>query len=204
MTKQNMPLICVLLAVALVLGATRLYPGGTLENPRAVGFDWSHNYLTQLFRPAAVNGQANTGRPWAIAGMWLFCCGIGELFRRLARQMVSTWHGKWVRIFGTAAMAYASLTVTRMHDLMVTIATVFFVCAAVVLLHWLWSRRRLPQCIAGIANLILVLTASFVYYGQIALATLPALQKLVFLSSAAWLFWLAKPSTPLLAKSASA
>ena len=89
MAKQNVPLICVVLALALVLVATCLYPGGTLGYPRAVGFDWSRNYLTQMFRPVAVNGQPNTARPWAIAGMWLFCIAIGELFRRLARQMVA-------------------------------------------------------------------------------------------------------------------
>jgi hypothetical protein len=180
--------------LALILVATRLYPGGTLDDPTVVGFDWSRHYLTQLFRPVALNGEMNAGRPYAAVAMWLFCVGMAELFRQLAKEMGSTTHGKWVRIFGIATMVYAALTVTRMHDLMVTIALVFFISAEVVLLHWLWRRSQLPQWTAGIANLALLLTAAFVYYGQVAMVVLPTLQKLVFLSSVGWLFWLHKSS----------
>jgi len=35
MSKRQLPLICVLLALALVLVATRFYPGGTLDDPSA-------------------------------------------------------------------------------------------------------------------------------------------------------------------------
>src|SRR5262245_1931010 len=123
MNKRHVPLICVLLAFALMLVATRLYPDGTLDNdPTVAGFDWSRPYLTQLFRPIALNGEVNAARPYAVAGMWLFCIGMAELFRQLAKEMTATRHGKWVNIFGIASMVYAALTVTGMHDLMVTIA----------------------------------------------------------------------------------
>jgi hypothetical protein len=204
MDKRKIPLVCVLVALSLVGIATQLYGGGTLEDPTAVGFDWRRNYLTQLFRPLAVSGAANAARPYAIAGMWIFCVGIAELFRQLADRMMSTWHGKWVRIFGIAAMVYAALTVTRMHDLMVTIASVFTVLADVVLLDWLWRRRQMPQCIAGIATLALLLVASFIYQRQVAWAVLPTLQKLVFLCSVGWLFWIHKRRDVPLARSASA
>jgi hypothetical protein len=118
--------------------------------------------------------------------------------------MATTRHGKWVNIFGIATMVYAALTVTRMHDLMVAIALVFFILVELVLLDWLWRRRQLPQWIAGVANLVLLLTTSFVYYGQIATVVLPTLQKLVFLSSVSWLFWLHKRSDIALARSVSA
>src|SRR5947209_9688461 len=129
MDKRKVPLVCVLLALALVLIATRLYPGGTLDDPTAVGFDWWRNYLTQLFRPVALNGEANAARPYAIAGVWLFSIGIAELFRQLAAGLASTRHAKWVRIFGIASAVYAALTVTRMHDLMVMIAAGFTIAA---------------------------------------------------------------------------
>ena len=79
MNKRRVPLICVLLALALVLVATRFYPGGTLDDPTVVGFDWSRHYLTHLFRPVALNGQQNAAMPYAVAGMWLFCVGMAEL-----------------------------------------------------------------------------------------------------------------------------
>src|SRR5262249_22102586 len=67
---------------------------------------------------------------------------MAELFRQLAHVMGLTRHGKWVRIFGMAAMVYAALTVTRMHDLMVTIALAFFVGAEIVFLHLVLPRRQ--------------------------------------------------------------
>jgi hypothetical protein len=190
MNKRQLPLIGVLLGFALILVATRFYPGGTLDDPTAVGFDWSRNYLTNLFRPSALNGQKNAAMPYAVAGMWLICGGMAELFRQLAKGMASTWHAKWVRIFGIAAMVYAALTVTPMHDLMVTIALVFLVAAEMVLLDWLWQRRQFPQWIAGMAHLALLLSATFVYYREVAMVALPTLQKLVFLSLTGWLLWL--------------
>ena len=136
--------------------------------------------------------------------MWLFCLGMAELFRQLAKGMAPSRHGKWVQIFGIAGTVYAALTVTAMHDLMVTIALVFFVAAEIALLDWLWRRRQLPQWIAGVANLALLLTAAFVYYRGVATVALPTLQKLVFLSSAGWLLWLHKRSAEALASSTSA
>ena len=204
MDRRIAPLICVLLALALLLVATQLYPGGTLDDPSAIGFDWGRNYLTQLFRPAALSGQTNSARPYAVAGLWLFCIGMAELFRQLANGMASTRHAKWVRILGIASMVYAALTVTRMHDLMVTISSGFTVSVDIVLLDWLWRRRLLPQWIAGSANLTLLLAAMFVYYGQIAWVVLPTLQKLSFLSSSAWLFWLLKRSDVAQTRPASA
>jgi hypothetical protein len=128
--------------------------------------------------------------PYAVAGMWLICVGMAELFRQLAKGMGSTWHAKWVRIFGIATSVYAALTVTPMHDLMVTIALVFLVAAEMVLLDWLWQRRQFPLWIAGMANLALLLSAAFTYYREVAMVALPTLQKLVFLLSTGWLLWL--------------
>ena len=97
-------------------------------------------------------------------------------------------------------MVYAALTVTPMHDLMVTIALVLFVAAEMVLLDGLWQRRQFLQWIAGMSNLTLLLIASFVYYRQVATV---ALQKLVFASSAGWLLWLHRRSAGTLASSTS-
>jgi hypothetical protein len=189
MNKRQLPLICILVGLALVLLATRFYPGGTLDDPTVVGFDWSRHYLTHLFRPLALNGRVNPAMPYAVAGMWFWCVGMAEAFRQLAQGMASTRHGKWVRIFGIASMVYAGLTVTPMHDLMVTIALVFFVAAEIVLLDWLYQRRQRLQWIAGMASLALLLASSFIYYRQTAVEILPLLQKLVFLTSMGWVLW---------------
>jgi hypothetical protein len=204
MNKRHLPLICILLGCALVLLATRFYPGGTLDDPTVAGFDWSRHYLTNLFRPMALNGQQNPARPYAIVGVWMYCAGMAELFRQLAAGMAPARHAKWVQISGIAAMVYSALTVTRMHDLMVTISFGFTVAADVVLLDWLWRRRQLPQWIAGIANLVVLFIVAFVYYGEVGMVALPTLQKLTFLSSTTWLLWLHKSSATSLSSSTPA
>lgn len=196
MNTRQLPLAGTLLGCAFVLVATRLYPGGTLDDSSFVGFDWSRHYLTNLFRPVALNGQKNAAMPYAVAGMWLFCAGMAELFRQLATEMAPARHGKWVQICGIAAAVYAALAVTPMHDLMVAIALVFQIAAEVVLLDWLRRRRQLGALIAGLASLTLLLAAGVVYYGAVATAALPSLQKSVFLSSAAWLLYVHRRSSP--------
>ncbi|MFN7919179.1 MAG: hypothetical protein U0Q16_03730 [Bryobacteraceae bacterium] len=166
-----------------------------MEDPTAIGFDWSRNYVTQLFRPVAANGEANAARPYAVGGMWIFCGGIGVLFRQLSARMEPRVHGKWVEISGIAAMVYAALTVTRMHDLMISIALTFFVVANLVTLVWLWRQRRLQQWIGGVASLTLLLVSAFVYYRGVGTASLPALQKLSFVTSATWLLWVHRHNT---------
>jgi hypothetical protein len=204
MNKRQVPLVCFLLGFALMVAATLFYPGGTVEDRTVVGFDWSRHYLTNLFRPLALNGETNTARPWAVAGMWMYCAGLAELFRQLAQAMGSTRRGKWVQIFGVATAVYAALSVTRLHDLMINISVGFFAAAQVILMEWLWRRRQLPQFIAGLGHLALLLAACVVYYGEVATVARPHLQKLTFLSSAGWLLWVHHGSHRALAYAAAA
>ncbi len=95
-------------------------------------------------------------------------------------------------------------TVTPIHDLIVTISLGFFLAVDIVLLHWLWRQRQLSQWIAGRANLTLLLTTAVVYSREVMMVALPTLQKLTFLSSAAWLLWLHKRGTTALASSTPA
>lgn len=195
MNRRQLPPLGVLVGLALLVVSTRFYPGGTLDDPATVGFDWTRNYITQLLRPVAVNGHVNAARPYAVAGLWLFCVGIAVLFWQLSRRMSLTWHGKWVEISGIATTVYAALAVTRMHDLMIGIALTFFLIAEAVTLHWLWRGRQLRQWIAGMTSLAVVLIAAIVYYGGIGTKALPTLQKLSFVIPAAWLLWLHRLNT---------
>lgn len=63
----------------------------------------------------------------------IYCVGLAELFRQLAKGMAATGHGRWVLMFGIAAMVYSALTVTPMHDLMVTITLGFFLAVDIVI-----------------------------------------------------------------------
>jgi hypothetical protein len=49
-------------AMVLLVGATRFYPGGSQEDASSVGYDWANKHLSNLFAPKAVNGAENPAR----------------------------------------------------------------------------------------------------------------------------------------------
>ena len=57
----------------ILLGiAISIYPGGTYQDKNSVGFDWSNNYISNLFEANALNGAQNTSRIWAYLGMFVY------------------------------------------------------------------------------------------------------------------------------------
>jgi hypothetical protein len=65
--KQHAVLACMAISVALIVLASQLYPGGSLLDKHAAGFDWSKNFISNLFAPQAINGWPiadGFGRAW--------------------------------------------------------------------------------------------------------------------------------------------
>jgi hypothetical protein len=50
---------CAALGVGLLGGAMRLYPGGTWQNPAAIGHSFWRNFLCDLTQPVAIGGAPN-------------------------------------------------------------------------------------------------------------------------------------------------
>jgi hypothetical protein len=79
-------LIAVAGFVALVVPAMREYPGGTVWDPTTRGSDFWLNYLSDLQRTVAINGQPNpTGARYARAAILLLAAGLGPLWWLLGR-----------------------------------------------------------------------------------------------------------------------
>jgi len=66
MIKKYSVLICLVISVILMVIAALLYPGGSLFDNNSIGFDWSKNFLSNLFSTKAINGSENPGRIWAL------------------------------------------------------------------------------------------------------------------------------------------
>src|SRR5579862_6625121 len=72
--------------VALVVPAMRAYPGGTVWDPTTRGNDFWLNYLSDLQRTVAINGEPNpTGARYAQGAMLLLAVGLGPVWWLLAR-----------------------------------------------------------------------------------------------------------------------
>ncbi len=167
------PLSGILVAVACFGAAAARYPGG---------YDWSRDYFSTLLRAAP-----SPSRTMAIVGLLVFCASIGFGFERLSRAAESVRRAKVIRIGGIGSMVYASLTITPMHDLMVTVALVFFVIAMVALLRGLYASHETGMFAAGCGCLALLSASAAVYYTEQYVVALPWAQRVSFAALAAWL-----------------
>ncbi|MCR9245992.1 MAG: hypothetical protein NXI31_13250 [bacterium] len=163
---------------ALVVVAACDYPGG---------YRWLEDTFSALFAPATASGADNPARPLAVAGACVVLAGMALLFHRIATTAESAAHEKMIRIGGIGAMVYAALTVTPMHDLMVTMALGFYVVALGALLHLLVREGRTVLFGVGVLVLVPKLVNATMYYLEFGLEWLPLIQKV---STVATLLWL--------------
>lgn len=151
--------------------ATLLYPGG---------YEWNRDYISTLIR-----GTATPTRILASAGLLIFCASIALVFNRLARAFAE--NATLIRIGGIGSMVYAAFTLTPMHDLMVTIALIFFLFAICALLHALFRSRAIGFFVAGCLCLAVLVASAAIYYTGYYISALPWAQRASFALFAIWL-----------------
>lgn len=121
--KKYSVLICVVISVILIGIAALVYPGGSLHDENSEGFDWSKNFISNLFATQAINGIENTSRIWAIIGMAFHSVGYGLFFINMSKK-ISTRHAATILILvGVANILFSFLIATPLHDIMVTISS---------------------------------------------------------------------------------
>ena len=175
-----LPMTGVLFGTALLGLATSRYPGGYL---------WSEHTISALFQPATPSGVVNPAtRPFAVLGVLTVLSGIALLFHVVSSRTRSAFHKKAIQIGGVASTAFATLTVTLLHDLMAGLALVGFVVALSALLHMLYRERVLGLFALGVLFVALELGTAVLYFGQIFLEFLPAGQKAALVLIGLWLF----------------
>jgi len=67
--------------------ATMVYPGGSLSDKDSIGFDWSKNFISNLFGAKAVNGSDNPSRIWADAGMIFLSVSFAVFFMAFSKKI---------------------------------------------------------------------------------------------------------------------
>ncbi len=187
MFKKHSILIGVILALIFLLVSTFFYPGGSQHDEMSVGFDWRHNYLSNLLNPVAVNGHENGARPWAIGGVLFLCAVAALVFVRLAAKIPQKSAANIIRYAGVGAMLSALLAATPLHDLAVGISgtllmlTLFYATVFIfkTKLHWLKAL--------SVLYLVTLYGTAFIYYFSTGLAYLPVVQKLNLFLAIAWL-----------------
>ena len=117
MIKKYSVLICLVTSVILIVIATLSYSGGSLLDKNSIGFDWSKNFLSNLFATKAINGSENPGRIWALIGIIFHSVGYGIFFINMSKKISLR---PWANIFkfiGAANIILIFLIATPLHDL---------------------------------------------------------------------------------------
>jgi hypothetical protein len=173
-------LICVVISVLFLVIATLYYPGGSILDKNAVGFDWSKNFFSNLFLPNALNGTLNPSRIWALIGMVFNSIGYGLFFIHTSRKIPHK-HTKLVLIsIGVVNMLFTFLIATPLHDIMVTVSStltmlgLFYITIFILKtkIHWLKLF-----CIVS----LLIFYSTLYLYGAGNWGLLAVMQKVTFL-----------------------
>ena len=117
MIKKHLVLICLIASVILIVKAAFVYPGSSVLDKNSIGFDWTKNFISNLFEEKAINGSENPGRIWAIIGMAFHSVGYGIFFINMSKKIPSKQSAKILKTIGIANVIFIFLIATPLHDL---------------------------------------------------------------------------------------
>jgi uncharacterized membrane protein YhaH (DUF805 family) len=182
MIKKYSVLICIVISVILLIIATLVYPGGSLPDKNSTGFDWSKNFISNLFAAKAINGSENTSRIWAIIGMAFHSVGFGVFFINMSKKIPARHAAIILKYIGAANIVFNFLIATSLHDIMVTISsTLSLIGLFYITVFILKTRLHLLKFSCIICLLIFYYTLYL--YGAGNWSLLAIMQKISFICS---------------------
>jgi len=182
MIKKHSVLIGVVLSLILMIIAISIYPGGSMFDKNSIGFDWTKNFISNLFGAKALNGAENPSRIWAYKGMILLPFSYAIFFINMSKKLPEKNVANILKYGGAANILFMFLIVTPLHDLMLNVSiTLFWTCFGFITGFILRSRLHLFKFLCVVCLLIF-------YYSIFLWATndwdlLPTMQKVNFINS---------------------
>jgi hypothetical protein len=196
MLRRYLILYGIIISLFLLLVAAFYYPGGSQLDKNSIGYDWKNNYLSNLFGAKAVNGAANTSRPWAIAGMLFLCASFAVFFIEFSKKIPSKTSANIIRYFGAGAMLFAFLAVTPFHDIMITIASTMALISMFYITIFVFKSGLHLFKVLSVVCLVVTYCCNYVYFTRTDLEILPVLQKAALLLTITWMLCLQYFTTP--------
>lgn len=172
------------ISVSLVLFfiATLRYPGGSLFDKDSIGFDWTKNFISNLFLVKAINGSDNRSRYWAEAGVIFLSISYALFFLNFSKRIPSAVASNCIKYLGAGSMVCTFLITTPFHDLMVIIASTLFLINIFIITFYV---LKINLNLLKIASVICLLIFSYFLsmYATENWTWLPIMQKVAFLST---------------------
>jgi hypothetical protein len=190
MLKKYHILLLIVAGNLLLLMAVWVYPGGSQHDPNAVGFHWQHNYLSNLFKPLAVNGMANASRPWATLGMLLMCVGYGLGFIGISKKMPQKSAEHVVKFAGAGAMIGVFGAATPWHDLLVMLASPLALLAIFYITVFAFRAKLHALAVFCVLLMLSFYFGNYVYGARHLLYLLPTVQRVVHVLLIVFVLWL--------------
>jgi hypothetical protein len=184
--------------VALLVPAMRAYPGGTSWNAIARGHDFWLNYLCDLTRQVALDGEPNPGAAVAQAAMTVLAMGLLPLWWLLPHLFPSRARLGWtVRLLGSIA-AIGAVAVVLMpadrfgHADAIVLAGLPGLAAVLLAVFALARDEQTPRVAAalGAATLLAAsvdLVLYLAYLGGAGSILTPVLQRISTILLMAWM-----------------
>jgi hypothetical protein len=159
-----------------------VYPGGSLLNENSIDFDWSQNFISNLFAPKAVNGLKNPSMIWAIIGIVFHSIGYGIFFFHMSKKIPEKQATTVLKLIGFANIIFTFLIATPLHDIMVTISSTLFLIGLFYIRFFIFKTKlHLFKFACSICLLIFYYTLYL--YGSGNWELLAVMQKITFISS---------------------
>ena len=181
MIKKYSVLICLVTSVILLAIATLAYPGGSLSEKNSIGFDWSKNFISNLFATKAINGSENLGRIWAIIGMAFLSVGYGIFFINMSKKIPSRQWATILKFIGIANIIFIFLIATPLHDVGVISIILTLIGLFTITIFILKSKLHLLKFCCIICLLTYYCFFSLYGFGYLGLAAI--MQKVYSISS---------------------
>ncbi len=182
MIKKHAVLLFAVLTIIFIIIATQVYPGGSLLEKKAIGFNWSKNFFSNLFAENAINGMENRSRIWAIVGMAFHSIAYGLFFINMSKKIPTKNASTILKLTGTLNILFSFLIVTPLHDIMITLSsTLFLIALFYITVFILKSQLHLFKFLCIICLLTYYFTLYL--YGTKYLELLAIMQKISLISS---------------------
>lgn len=181
MLQKYSVLIGMLVAMALLVIAAYVYPGGSIFDKNSVGFDWSQNFISHLFGAKALNGADNPARPWAAVGMIFLSASFAMFFVRFSKRIPQKSAANVVKYMGAIGMVFTCLIATPFHDIMVTIASTMFLVSIFYITVFVW-RSKLHFFKFLCTSCLLIFYVTLYLFGWGDERWLPTMQKVAYFS----------------------
>ena len=185
--KKYSILIGISVGTLLLILSTVYYPGGTYENVNSEGYDWENNYISNLLRPLAVNGEENTARPFAIVGVLFLTTSFGLFFVNFSKKIKIRSASIVIKYLGILATILGFMTVVpSMHDIMVTLSSAMTLLIFFYITIMLIKSKLTVMKIMSIVFLLTFYFGAYMYFARFQLEYMPIMQKIIFALKIVW------------------